>query len=144
MGMDEKLDAIFSRWASAAYDHFVSSVAADRKREVDYIRSIAGGRIWVAPTALELGLIDELGDLETVVAAAATAADISEYRVNYVVEEPSPVHRILQQFSGQLGISASPVFQQFNTKLTALMGILGDLSEPRATVLCTQCQVELR
>jgi signal peptide peptidase SppA len=42
--------------------HFVQQVATGRRMTVDKIQSLATGRIWLAPEALRLGLIDALGD----------------------------------------------------------------------------------
>ncbi len=142
--VDEDLDAVFARWASSAYERFVTSVATDREREPDYIRSIAGGRIWLAPRALELGLVDEIGDLEQVVAAVAETAGLGNYQVNYVVDQPSPVFLLLQQFSGTVGIELPETYRDIGSALEAGMSLFRDLSEPSASVLCTTCQVEIR
>ncbi len=144
LAVNEELDAIFARWASGAYEHFVNNVAADREQDRDYIRSIAGGRVWLAPKALELGLIDELGDLEAAISAAAAAAGLEDYRVNYVVQEPSLAFRLLRQFSGRMGIGLDPDYRRWGSRLSEFLGILEGISQPTATVICTECVLELR
>jgi protease-4 len=135
--VNEKLDALFARWASAAYERFVQTVADSRGRDPDYIRSIAGGRVWLAPAALELGLIDELGTMEDAIAHAAEAAGLADYRVDYVVKPISPAFALLRQFDLRIGIDqrlgsfAQQVMRSFQT--------LEGLSQPRATVMCTLC-----
>ena len=55
-GINEKLDAVFARFASTAYNRFIDVVASSRNKEPEYIRSIAGGRVWIGSRAQELGL----------------------------------------------------------------------------------------
>jgi protease-4 len=46
-----------------SYSHFVSQVAAARKRPYDEIDKVAQGRVWVGDQAKAAGLVDELGGL---------------------------------------------------------------------------------
>ena len=66
------------------YDRFINLVAAARNKPVKDIEAIAEGRIWLGEDALELGLVDELGDFEVALAKAAELADLSEYRVEFL------------------------------------------------------------
>ena len=143
-GVDEHLDAIFARWASSAYRHFIDTVASDRGKDPDYIRSIAGGRVWIATKARELGLVDELGSLEDTIAAAAENAGLEEYRVNYVVKEMPAVLALLQRFSASLPIGISTPSPQFSERIERLMHIVEDINQPRATVMCSECLVEMQ
>ncbi len=142
-GVDEQLDAIFARWAGSAYDHFIELVANSRERDADYIRSIAGGRVWLAPDALERGLIDELGTMEDAIAHAAERAGLDDYRTHYVVQEVSPVFALLRQFSASVNDQVSVSYNVFATRMAKLLATLENISEPKATVLCSICMVEL-
>ncbi len=142
-GVDEQLDVFLARWAGSAYEHFISNVANARDKEPDYIRSIAGGRVWLGSKALELGLIDELGNMEDVVAAAAAAADLDEYRVNYVVQEPPPHILFLRQFTGGATAGVESAYGEFGQRMERLFEIVEGISKPTATVMCTECMVEL-
>ena len=137
--VNEKLDALFARWASSAYERFVDTVAESRDKDADYVRSIAGGRVWLAPDALERGLIDELGTMEDAIAYAAEAASIDDYRVNYVTKPISPAFALLRQFD--LSVS-SAVDGNLTTAaehiVNAMQGLEG-LNAPQATVMCTVC-----
>jgi protease-4 len=142
-GVDEKLDALFARFASSAYNRFINVVASSRNREPEYIRSIAGGRVWIGSKAQELGLVDEMGSLEDAIAAAAVAAEIEDYDVNYVYLEPPFSARLLEMFSVSMGLDASSPYGYFAERLASLMEIVEGISQPRATVMCTACVVEL-
>ena len=47
------------------YDRFITRVADGRRLSKERVNEIGRGRIWSGLDALELGLIDELGDLQT-------------------------------------------------------------------------------
>ena len=142
-GVDKSLDAFFARWAGSAYEQFISNVAVSRNRDPEYIRSIAGGRVWLADRAQELGLIDELGGMEDTIEAAAAAASLVDYRVNYVVMHVPPHIAFLQQFS--LGISEKvlPSYGAFGRRMEKLFEMLEGIDRPTATVMCSECMVEL-
>lgn len=53
------------------YATFTSRVAEGRHMDVDSVKAIAEGRVWVGSSALELGLVDELGTLDSAVKAIA-------------------------------------------------------------------------
>ncbi|MCI4322313.1 MAG: signal peptide peptidase SppA, partial [Thermoplasmata archaeon] len=55
-----KLQAV----AHDSYESFVAMVARERKRPVEEIRALATGEFWSGRRALELGLVDRLGDRE--------------------------------------------------------------------------------
>ena len=66
------------------YNTFVKKVAAGRKMSFAQVDSIAQGRIWTGKEALKNGLVDELGNLDDAIAAAAQLAEVDDYRVrNY-------------------------------------------------------------
>ena len=58
------------------YDEFISKVAKHRDIEKDEVDSIAQGKVWTGTDALELGLIDAIGDLDAAVAVAAELAEL--------------------------------------------------------------------
>jgi protease-4 len=141
--IDEELDAFFARWAGTAYQQFIDNVASSRDKEPEYIRSIAGGRVWLATRALELGLIDQLGTMEDAIEAAAQAAGIEDYRVNYVVKEMPPHVLLLRQLTAGAGLQVSSQYQDFGQRMEKLFDIVEGINRPTATVMCSECMVEL-
>ena len=49
--------------------------------DIEYVDSIAKGRVWAGVDALELGLVDELGGLEDAIAKASEKAELEGYRI---------------------------------------------------------------
>lgn len=58
------------------YETFLGHVAAGRGMERDAVDAVAQGRIWSGQSALEKGLIDELGGYDAALMAAAAAAGV--------------------------------------------------------------------
>ena len=65
------------------YALFTQRVAAGRNMTVEAVDKIGEGRIWSGTTAMKIGLVDQLGNLEDAIALAATLADITDYNVVY-------------------------------------------------------------
>ncbi len=54
---------------------------------VDSIKAIAEGRVWDGQTALRIGLVDQLGDLDECIGDLAAECGFDEYKI---VEYPEP------------------------------------------------------
>jgi protease-4 len=73
----------------ATYDLFVARVAEGRKKTPAQIDAVAQGRVWTGAQARELGLVDELGGLETAVRLAKQHAKLDMTRdVSFSVYPP--------------------------------------------------------
>ena len=70
------------------HEQFVRDVARGRRMKVEKVRELADGRIFTGEQAMELGLVDELGNLKDAINAAAKMAAIEgEPRVVYPEKE---------------------------------------------------------
>jgi protease-4 len=68
------------------YKTFVTKAAEGRKRTPDQIHAVAQGRVWTGQEALQQGLVDKLGGLDTAVSLAKERAKIAATQeVNLVV-----------------------------------------------------------
>ena len=79
------------------YKKFVTKVAENRDMAYVDVLPIAGGRIWSGVKALELGLVDKMGDLEDALSSAADMADIEDYSVKTYRKELDPLDAFLQE-----------------------------------------------
>jgi len=59
------------------YAQFVEAVAAGRRMSPEQVRPLADGRVFSGRQAKQLGLVDELGDLDAAIAAAGKLAGIA-------------------------------------------------------------------
>ena len=107
------------------YKDFVSKAAASRNKSFDEIDEIAQGRVWTGKQAKALGLVDELGGLETALSIAkAQAGFADDDDVNLIVlpkQKPffeQLMERMIEDMEGSirmpLGLTAShPVLSVF-------------------------------
>ncbi len=61
------------------YQQFIDYVAAGRDMTVEAVDAVGGGRVWTGKQALELGLVDELGDLKAAIAKARELAELPDH-----------------------------------------------------------------
>lgn len=86
------------------YQQFLNLVAQARNSNPDDIHTVAQGRVWTGATAKRLGLVDELGDLQDVIDAAAKAAGLAQYDVIEVEKPLTPAEQLAQQLAGNLAV----------------------------------------
>ena len=65
------------------YEQFIDVVSAGRELSKEEVRNLATGQIYTGTEAKELGLVDELGDLNTAIDLAAELAGIEAPKVEY-------------------------------------------------------------
>ena len=93
------------------YEQFVDVVAEGRGLSKEEVRNLATGQLYTGTEAKELGLVDELGDLDTAIDLAAELADIEAPTVEYYYKRPGLIRRLLLGFADAiqariLGLSA--------------------------------------
>ena len=142
--IDEDLDKIFAAWGADAYDRFVNFVAESRSQSYEDIKKIAGGRVWIATSAKEIGLVDEIGGIDDAIAYAANMAELEDYQVEYYGQKLSPeellIKELLENFDVSLG---EPKVLSALNGLADLYETLTDIQEPKALLTCKDCLVGL-
>lgn len=79
------------------YTTFKQRVAQGRKKDVAYIDSIAQGRVWSGTDALQLGLVDRMGNLQDAINSAARMAKVNEYSIRQYPEKENWLQNILNK-----------------------------------------------
>jgi protease-4 len=80
----------FQAFLDRVYVDFTSKVAEGRKLPIEKVREIAKGRIWTGEDAKRLGLIDEVGGVDTALALARQALNLKEDEPVRVRMIPAP------------------------------------------------------
>ena len=101
------------------YDKFVSKVADNREMPYKEVLAIAGGRIWSGEKALQLGLVDKIGDLEDAIDSAALFADIDNYEVVSYSKQMDPFEAFLLELIDNLDVKF-----EFNKNTKKVLSIL--------------------
>ncbi len=83
------------------YDAFTNLVANGRGLRQSYVDSIGQGRVWAGVDAIELGLVDQLGDLEDAIAFAIQKAELgSDYKIVEMPKQKDIFTRLMEQMNG--------------------------------------------
>ena len=142
--IDDDLDKIFASWGADVYDRFINFVAESRSQSYQEIKDIAGGRVWIATSAKEIGLVDEIGGINDAITYAAKISELEDYKVQYYSEAPSPEELILKELIENFDVSLgdSEVLSALNG-LTSLYETLMGIQQPKALLTCNDCLVNL-
>lgn len=81
------------------YETFKLKVSEGRNLTLDEVESIAQGRVWTGKQALNIGLIDSLGDLNLAIEGAAKLADIKEFNIIEYPKRKASFESLIQDFS---------------------------------------------
>ncbi len=73
--------AIMQNYVNDGYALFLERCAEGRNMSIEEIDKIGQGRVWTGNKAKELGLVDEIGDLDKAIGIAAQRAGLGEYVV---------------------------------------------------------------
>jgi protease-4 len=91
------------------YETFLARVAQGRNITIAQADSLAQGRVWSGVDAKKIGLVDELGNLDDAIAAAADLAGIE----NYGIKKYPKYKTGFEKFMEDLGGAKSKVGQGF-------------------------------
>lgn len=70
--------AIYQRMVNSIYDVFLNKVAKGRNIPKEKVAEIAQGRVWSGTAAKKIGLVDEIGGLDTAIAHSAKLAKLGK------------------------------------------------------------------
>lgn len=121
----------FQASTDSIYNTFKSRVAEGRKRNMEYVDSIAQGRVWTGTRGLSVGLVDEIGTLSDAIKAAASMAKITTYRLKEYPEKKNILEQLfnnykrtvsIQLMETELGAEQLLMMQQVK-KVKAMVGV---------------------
>lgn len=95
-GMNKEEQALMQTMVERGYDLFTSRCAEGRHVEQDYIKSIGEGRVWLGAKGKEIGIVDELGNIDDAIAKAVELAGLETYRLTYYPEVADPYQELLK------------------------------------------------
>lgn len=107
--MTEEERALLQGMIDDAYAQFVTAVATSRNLAEEHVRTFADGRIFTGRQAKELGLVDELGGLQTAVELAGKIAGIEGTPRTI---EISPEKTLWQKLLGPFGKAANNLWEE--------------------------------
>ena len=91
------------------YKKFVTKVAENRDMPFNELLSVAGGRIWSGEKAIQLGLVDKIGDLDEAIKSAALFAEIDDYQLITYSKDMDPfdlfIKELIDNFDSKINLS---------------------------------------
>jgi len=124
------------------YQRFLKLVSEGRNLSIEEVDSIAQGRVWIGKTALELGLVDKLGNLNEAIKRAAELAELEDYKTTYPSQSSDWKDQILNQFLSKLIsiLSSNTENKPLVKKTLEFVNKLEDLNDPRGIYFkCLDC-----
>ena len=124
------------------YDKFITLVSESRGIDKKQVDNIAQGRVWAGETALELGLVDQLGNIKDAINRAAELAEIDSYETYYPSEPLDWKQRLLSSiFSISGGIIPQSILDNFFVKSSLkTLSEIESFNDPKGIYLkCENC-----
>ncbi|SJL82811.1 signal peptide peptidase SppA [Vibrio palustris] len=133
------------------YQRFISLVGKYRNMSTKQVDEIAQGHVWTGQDAVKNGLVDQLGDFDDAVDAAAKMAKLKHYNLQWMEEPLTPAQQLLKGLMSEahasLGLNISslipealqPAAQQLSTSAS----LLSKFNDPKGEyAYCLPCQVK--
>ena len=97
-GMNPQETALMQNMVERGYDLFTRRCADGRGMSQDDIKQIGEGRVWLGKDAIEIGLVDSLGNINDAINKAVEMAQLGEYELVNYPEKKDPFEEMLKMF----------------------------------------------
>ncbi|BFM06617.1 signal peptide peptidase SppA [Halioxenophilus aromaticivorans] len=157
MRIDRELSPMTQSLVQQSINHmyrvFLDIVSQARDTSPEAVDRIAQGRVWSGSKALELGLVDNLGNLDDVIGRAAEMAGLDDYDIEAIKKPLTPVEQLVAEINkatvthsvkSALGLATqstlSPSFMAHVQRVLEPWLALDKLDDPRGFyALCATC-----
>ena len=95
-GMNAQEYALMQGMVERGYELFTSRCADGRSMTQEAIKKIGEGRVWLGKDAVNIGLVDELGNINSAIQKAAELAGLGSYSMVYYPEKKDPIEEMLK------------------------------------------------
>ncbi|SFB89142.1 protease-4 [Flagellimonas taeanensis] len=98
--MDDSFRNVVQESIEETYNIFLERVAQGRNMSIAQVDSLAQGRVWSGVDAKANGLVDELGNLDDAIAAAAEMAGLDAYGIRKYPKYKSGFEQFMENMGG--------------------------------------------
>ncbi|MGI2855538.1 signal peptide peptidase SppA [Shewanella algae] len=144
--LSDGVKAVIQRHIERGYKDFISLVANERNMTLEQVDKIAQGRVWSGKKALELGLVDELGDLDSAIAKAAELAGLDKFDSRVIEQELTPEQLFIQEMFASVSaylphsVKQSSVLEKLLTQWSKVLEEFAAFDDPNGVYLyCDNC-----
>lgn len=92
--------SLMQNYIEEGYSTFTGRVAEGRDMTRAAVDEIGQGRVWAAPDAIEIGLVDQYGGIEDAIQLAKELAGVDRFRIKALPEVKDPFEEWLKEISG--------------------------------------------
>ncbi|SHE89235.1 protease-4 [Microbulbifer donghaiensis] len=148
--LPEAAASVLQQGVENTYARFLRIVAEARGSTPKEVHKIAQGQVWTGRAAQQLGLVDELGNLNEAIADAAQVAELERYEVVEIQRELTPGEKFLRALADKVdariaaSVEANLPLGAWLNSLQPMLAPLAELQsyrDPRALyVRCLACQ----
>jgi len=109
---------------SGIYSDFTSKVSQGRNLTAAQVEEIARGRVWSGNDALEIGLVDEIGNLEDAINFAEELINIPDANIIYLPEIRDPFEVFIEDLTGvRSSLDALGLLGEDNSTLLEILSV---------------------
>lgn len=148
--IDPRLAEIFQMGIERGYEEFLARVGKARNMARDDVDAIAQGRVWSGADAYELGLVDQLGDLDQAIASAIQLAGMETAKVVTMEKELEWGERMMLEMTSRATAWLAPHISRpapsLADELFAMVEqhrqMLSQFDDPNGVYAHCMCEVE--
>lgn len=120
--MDDSFRNVIQESIEETYGVFLERVAQGRNMSIAQVDSLAQGRVWSGVDAKANGLVDELGNLDDAIAAAAEMAGLDSYGIRKYPKYKSGFEQFMENMGGvKTKIGESIIQEEIGTEAYQLL-----------------------
>jgi len=127
--LPEAAASLIQQGVENTYAQFLQLVAAARNSTPQEVHKIAQGQVWTGRAALELGLVDELGNLKEAIADAAQVAKLDQYEVVEIQRQLTTSEKLMRALADNVDARIAASVEQ-NLPLGAWLNSLQPALDP--------------
>ena len=125
------------------YNTFLGHVAEGRDMSFSDVEEVAQGRVWTGPKALELKLVDEIGNLDQAIAVAAREAGLNDYSISEYPSIKTPAWaEFMSSFTGETSLMQELKENPVASEILSLKERLKFYSENKSPLVLLPIKVE--
>lgn len=97
--LNPRMKEVIQQGVDFSYQRFLKIVGEGRSMDIEAVDKLAQGQVWTGEQARQLGLVDQLGNLNQAIEAAAKLAQIDKYRVETIEPVLTPFETLMLELS---------------------------------------------